>query len=176
MTVPVFSTITADPPWPEPVDPKWPYPVTSYEAIIAMEVEKFAAERAHLYLWVTHQAMRRGWEVMEAWGFQYQCVLTWTKQASVGYYFRKSTEHILFGTRGKPALKTTRSYPTHFHWPRGRHSAKPEAFYDMVETASPGPYLELFSRRRRLGWHHWGNEVDCDIDLVCEGPGDPSGR
>ena len=30
---------------------------------------------------------------------------------------------------------------------------------DMVETTSPGPYLELFARRNRLGWDTWGNEA-----------------
>lgn len=45
-----------------------------------------------------------------------------------------------------------------FQWPRGAHSAKPEAFLDMVEQVSPGPYLEMFARRNRLGWDTWGNE------------------
>lgn len=45
-----------------------------------------------------------------------------------------------------------------FTWPRGEHSAKPEAFLDLVEQVSPGPYLELFARRDRLGWDTWGNE------------------
>jgi hypothetical protein len=45
-----------------------------------------------------------------------------------------------------------------FQWPRGKHSAKPEAFLDLVESVSPGPYLELFARRNRLGWDTWGNE------------------
>ena len=44
-------------------------------------------------------------------------------------------------------------------WPRGGHSRKPEAFYDLVESVSPGPYLELFARRQRLGWDTWGNEA-----------------
>ena len=50
-----------------------------------------------------------------------------------------------------------------FIWPRGKHSAKPEAFMDMVEQVSPGPYLELFARRNRLGWDTWGNE---SLELV----------
>lgn len=45
-----------------------------------------------------------------------------------------------------------------FEWPRGKHSAKPEAFIDMVEQVSPPPYVELFSRRHRLGWDVHGNE------------------
>lgn len=54
---------------------------------------------------------------------------------------------------------------TWFTWARGRHSEKPEAFFDLVEQISPSPYLELFARRRRLGWSVWGNEVASDVDL-----------
>jgi len=28
----------------------------------------------------------------------------------------------------------------------------------VVEQVSPGPYVELFARRHRLGWDVWGNE------------------
>ncbi len=45
-----------------------------------------------------------------------------------------------------------------FTWPRGAHSAKPDAFYDMVEQVSSGPYLELFARRARFGWDYWGDQ------------------
>jgi len=27
-------------------------------------------------------------------------------------------------------------------------------------------YLELFARRKRLGWASWGNEVSCDVDIT----------
>lgn len=53
-----------------------------------------------------------------------------------------------------------------FTWGRGAHSAKPEAFLDMVEQVSPGPYLELFARRNRLGWDSWGNEALNHVELV----------
>ncbi len=32
-------------------------------------------------------------------------------------------------------------------------------FLDIVESVSPGPYLEMFSRRARLGWETWGDEA-----------------
>jgi len=38
------------------------------------------------------------------------------------------------------------------------HSRKPDEIFDIVEACSPGPYLELFARFRREGWHQWGNE------------------
>jgi N6-adenosine-specific RNA methylase IME4 len=48
-------------------------------------------------------------------------------------------------------------------WRRGKHSAKPERFYDTVERVSPGPFLELFARRQRPDWVCWGNEIDRDL-------------
>lgn len=43
-----------------------------------------------------------------------------------------------------------------FTWPRGAHSVKPAAFFDLVERVSPASYVELFARQPRLGWDHWG--------------------
>lgn len=64
------------------------------------------------------------------------------------------------GTNRKPPAPLGNRIDTRwFTWPRGKHSEKPEAFLDMVETVSPGPYLELFARRNRLGWDTWGNEA-----------------
>lgn len=49
-----------------------------------------------------------------------------------------------------------RSETTWYQWPRGPHSQKPDAFYDLIESVSPGPYVDLFARRQRLGWDSWG--------------------
>lgn len=53
-----------------------------------------------------------------------------------------------------------------YQWPRGKHSVKPEAFQDIVEQVSPGPYLELFARRKRPGWDVWGKEVESDVEIL----------
>lgn len=42
---------------------------------------------------------------------------------------------------------------------RGKHSRKPDEAFDVFESVSPGPRLELFSRRPRDGWSVWGEEV-----------------
>ena len=55
----------------------------------------------------------------------------------------------------KPLAKATSRW---FEWPRGAHSSKPDAFLDLVEQVSPGPYLELFARRARFGWSYWGDQ------------------
>ncbi len=55
-----------------------------------------------------------------------------------------------------PSRERNRVNTTWFQWPRGFHSEKPQAFMDVVESVSPGPYVELFSRSPRLGWDSWG--------------------
>lgn len=53
-----------------------------------------------------------------------------------------------------------------FTWNRGEHSAKPDAFLDLVENISPGPRIELFARRQRLGWDTWGNQALEHVELT----------
>jgi N6-adenosine-specific RNA methylase IME4 len=53
--------------------------------------------------------------------------------------------------------KLSRASSSWFNFPRGEHSAKPEAFLDLIEQVSPGPYLEVFARRARFGWDYAGD-------------------
>lgn len=157
-----FPCIVIDPPWRyDNVATRGAaedhYPTMSLDELAALELP--AADDAHLYLWVTNGFLREGFDLMATWGFTYKACLTWCKpQIGMGNYFRNSTEHVLFGLRGKlPTLAN--NVPTWFVADRTRHSAKPECFYDLVERSSPGPYMEMFARSRRFGWHTWGNEA-----------------
>jgi N6-adenosine-specific RNA methylase IME4 len=157
-----FSTIVIDPPWRyENTITRGAaedhYPTMSMDELAALEMP--AADDAHLYLWVTNGFLREGFDLMDAWGFTYKACLTWCKpQIGMGNYFRNSTEHVYFGLKGSLPTNAN-NVPTWFVADRTRHSAKPECFYDLVEMSSPGPRLEMFARRRRLGWHTWGNEA-----------------
>jgi N6-adenosine-specific RNA methylase IME4 len=46
------------------------------------------------------------------------------------------------------------------------HSRKPDAWLDLIERVSPGPYVELFARRARFGWDYWGDESLGTAELV----------
>ncbi|MCW2538719.1 MAG: hypothetical protein JWN95_444 [Frankiales bacterium] len=130
-----------------------------------MAIEPKATDTAHLWLWVTNASLWAGHQVMEAWGFTYRSILTWIKpHFGMGQYLRTQTEHLLLGTRGRaPVL--FRGQGSWFYAPVQEHSHKPEEQYAIIERLSPGPYLELFARRPRPGWHVWGNEVDSDVQL-----------
>ena len=106
---------------------------------------------------------------MEQWGFEYKTNLVCYKirkdggpdRRGVGFYFRNVTEMILFGVRGRNArtLYRGRSQENIVLSQKREHSRKPHAQYEIIEPCSPGPYLELFARGTREGWHTWGNEA-----------------
>lgn len=136
--------------------------------IAALPVGGLAAPDAHLYLWVTNPRLfaepRDGLgpiEMLRAWGFRYVTMLTWHKLGApgMGWYFRGDTEHVLFGVRGSAPIPPDRRLSNHFAAMRTGHSAKPARFYEIVERVSPEPRLEMFARRRRVGWDVWGNEA-----------------
>lgn len=164
-----YHTIVVDPPWEVLRGPLWAangisrpldYPTMTVAEIAALPVDHFADSTAHLYLWTINKYLRQTYDIAGAWGFKPSTLLTWCKKPNglgLGGTYSLTTEHVLFCRRGVLPAKI-RLDTTWFQWPRGPHSAKPEAFLDMVEQVSPGPYLELFARRNRLGWDTWGNE------------------
>jgi N6-adenosine-specific RNA methylase IME4 len=93
-------------------------------------------------------------------------MVTWLKEGrpGLGQYYRGVTEQILFGVRGQPPYRLTRSGTraqgrTGFVAPKGRHSKKPLLPYQWARKVSYGPYLELFGIGERPGWTVWGNGV-----------------
>lgn len=118
-------------------------------------------EDAHLYVWVTNPLLPQALPLIEAWGFRYVTLLTWRKLGTLGlgFYFRGDTEHVIFAVRGRAPIAPDIRARNWFAARKTGHSIKPDLFYEMVERVSPGPYLELFARRRRYGWDVWGNEA-----------------
>lgn len=173
-----FSTILADPPWrlsnrSGKVAPEHKrlckYKTMSLEEIKAIPVQSVSAQNAHLYLWVPNAMLSEGLETMRAWGFRYVTNIVWTKRrkdgkphgGGVGFYFRNNTEILLFGVKGKlRTLSPGRRQINLIEAVRREHSRKPDEQYQIIESCSPGPYLEIFARHRRENWASWGNELD----------------
>jgi N6-adenosine-specific RNA methylase IME4 len=174
-----FHTILADPPWQftnrtGKVAPEHKrlarYGTMNLDDILALPVREVAAEPAHLYLWVPNALLPEGLRVLEAWGFQYKSNIVWHKVRKdggpdgrgVGFYFRNTTEIVLFGVKGKNArtLAPGRSQVNIMRTMKREHSRKPDEMYDLVESCSAGPFLELFARGTRPGWTAWGNQAE----------------
>jgi N6-adenosine-specific RNA methylase IME4 len=176
-----YRTIVADPPWHYErtgitfVDStsgrftgtSTPYGSMSVADISALDVEAVADDDAHLYVWTTQRYLLDAHTIAEAWGFTPSKVLTWCKAPtgfSVGGCYGNASEFIVFARRGKD-VSQTRIPRDWWEWPRREHSAKPEAFLDIVEQVSPGPYLEMFARRAWFGWDYWGDQSLGTADL-----------
>ncbi len=162
-----FSVLYADPPWryriplskSRDIDLNH-YPTMELEEICELRVP--AADDCVLFLWTPSPMLQEGLEVMKSWGFRYASCAVWDKcKIGMGRYFRQQHELLLLGVRGKPGTPAPEfREPSVIRWPRGRHSAKPEIVYLLIEKMYSGPYLELFARPPfREGWAHWGNET-----------------
>lgn len=165
-----FRVITADPPW--RFGDKLPgkgrgaekhYQTMSIAELVDLPLPA-TADDAWLFMWRVSAMGAEAYELMYAWGFQPKTEIVWEKLTKtgkahfgMGRYVRASHETCIIGVRGKPK-PLSRSVRSRFAAPIGRHSEKPEAFYDLVEQLSDGPYVELFARRQRPGWTCLGNE------------------
>ncbi len=174
-----FRTILADPPWQfqnrtgkmAPEHKRLSrYGTMNLDDILGLPVRSLADDPAHLYLWVPNALLPEGLRVMEAWGFQYKSNVVWHKirkdggpdGRGVGFYFRNVTELVLFGIRGKNArtLAPGRRQVNFLATQKREHSRKPDEIFDIIESCSPAPYLELFARGTRPKWAVWGNQAD----------------
>src|SRR5690606_42010722 len=77
----------------------------------------------------------------------------------VGHSVRQSHEVCIVGRRGRPKQRT-KAIGSVILAPRRLHSVKPTHMYDLIEAFTPGPYLELFARARRPGWHSIGDQLE----------------
>lgn len=189
-----YRTILADPPWQMKTAGQYksrrerprvlPYPTMTLEAIKALPVNELSEDGAHLWLWVTNQFLEEGFQVMRAWGFTYLAPITWRKSSGFGNYFIHRTEHMLFGYKNRCQFNKARyisntydfqdvEYVDNIYdWPRaktGQHSRKPIESYQLIESISEEPRLELFARPitplfpKIDGWSVYGNEVESDV-------------
>jgi len=182
-----FRTIVADPPWPfrwdggkggrrrRPTD--LGYETMTIEQIAALPIGELAdPEGCHLFLWVTPELHREGEgvRVARAWGFEPVDELIWEKpNLGMGRFPRHCHEPLLIARRGTLSFHGPRDVRSVQRWRQPHapgnggklHSAKPDGALDLIEQTSPGPYLELFARRARLGWEYTGDESLGTVEL-----------
>jgi len=179
---PPYATLVVDPPWHyDFVNPANPgtaghigkpvdrtglgYSSLTLDEIKNLPISDLSADNCRLYLWTTNRYLRDSWDVVESWGFETSNrTLVWCKPPMGTTPV--TTEFVIMGKRGKPPRLPWHN-TTWFQWPRPHHahSVKPAAFGDLVESWSPGPYVELFARQPRLGWDAWGDGYEGQIDV-----------
>lgn len=175
-----FRCIVADPPWPfqwsggkggrRRRETELGYKTMTLDEIAALPVADLADEAGcHLFLWATDEMYGEGHaaRIRDAWGFK-RCApsVIWRKpNYGMGVFPRPQHEILMVCRRGQASF-TVNDVGSVQNWRQDsslnggkRHSRKPDAALDLVERVSPGPYLELFARRQRLGWQTWGDQA-----------------
>jgi len=165
----MFDVIVLDPPWSvnkiqrksRPNQKKLEYPTMSLDEIKALDIKSVANENCMLFMWNIQKYMKDSWDILEAWGFKYQRILSWDKGNGMCLFgFHHRTEYVIFGYCGKIEMYPKRkTIPTSFSAKSERHSAKPDIFYSYLDRI-PGKKLDIFARVQRPGWVCIGNEIN----------------
>ncbi len=153
---------------------------------------------ALLFFWKVAAMQQEALDVIRAWGFEAKSELVWVKTTTpcgpelggygrdakgraalpsgtpafgMGHTARMNHETCIIATRGKTSgLVQRHDIRSVFFAPVGAHSAKPDAFYDIVEAMTEGPIAELFARKERGGrFTCFGDEIGSRLEVA---PGD----
>ncbi|CAN7583178.1 MT-A70 family methyltransferase [Devosia sp. LjRoot16] len=145
------------------------YPVSSLDELKKRDVVSLAAPDCALLMWSTAPHLAQAIELMAHRGFEYKTCSIWKKiypgdGHGTGYWFWIDHEILLVGTRGNPpAPAPGTQWRSVIEAPVGRHSEKPEIFYELIEAYFPTlPKIELNAREKREGWARWGYEAPAD--------------
>lgn len=189
-----YRTIVADPPWPfewtggaayrvngrgeRHLNHKFkkgmPYGTMPIEDLAALPVAEMAEADAHLYLWIPdcHLIEGHGATLARAWGFEPGRLLIWHKTGfGLGRFPRPQHEALIVCKRGSLPFEvadvgSVQTWKLPYENGARAHSRKPDGALDLIERASPGPYVELFARRARFGWDYWGDESLGTAEMV----------
>jgi len=163
-----YNVIYADPPWQYDNNSTSirgtaddHYPTLTIDEIKQIPVESITLDNAALFLWTTSSMIKKAFEVMEAWGFEFKTSMVWVKdRMGTGFFVRSKHEILLIGTKGSFLPMTTDLPESVIFASKEGHSKKPGVFYEIIEKMYPEQkYIELFARSKREPWSVWGNEV-----------------
>jgi N6-adenosine-specific RNA methylase IME4 len=164
-----YKTIVIDPPW--DIKPlvrtkvvkndrrSLDYKTMSVDDIKQFNINEFADDICNIFLWTTQKYLPYSFDILKEWGFKFHCLMTWNKENGFcPMSFRFTEEFVLFGYRGGMKLdKIGKS--TRFFEKRGRHSRKPNIFFEIIKEVSPEPRVSIFEREKREGFDVWGDEA-----------------
>ena len=162
-----YDVIVIDPPWPMkkieldkcPEQVEFDYPTMTESELSELKIP--AAPDCHLWLWTTQRFLPIALRLLEKWGFKYTCLFTWHKSRGFQPFGlpKFNSEFAIYARRGNPQFIDTKSFFTCFEAPSGKHSEKPEKFYEVVRRVTAGRRLDMFNRRQIKGFDGWGNEA-----------------
>lgn len=187
MTSRKYNIIYADPPWKQGKGGKkkvrenssgkaLDYPTLSLIDIkhILYKATLNAEDNNVLFLWTIDKYLFEAEQIAKELGYKLHARMIWNKVTGIpaAFTIRYGHEYLLYMYKGKllqVAKEERGKIHSVFTEKVEKHSKKPKIAYEIIERLYPNAYkLELFAREKRVGWDSWGNEVECDIDLLGE--------
>lgn len=163
-----YDVIVIDPPWPmekierdvTPEQVAFEYPTMQESELAAMQLP--TACDCHVWVWTTHKFLPMCLRLLDAWGLKYVCTFVWHKPGGFQPFGlpQYNCEFAVYARRGTPQFIDTKAFSVCFDAARGKHSEKPEAFYDVVRRVTAGRRIDIFNRRKIDGFDVWGKEAD----------------
>ena len=127
-----------------------------------MAVYELAEDDAVLFLWATSPLLEDSFRLLDCWGFQYKTQFIWHKvKHNMGHYNSVRHEHLIIATKGSCIPDNKKLFDSVQTIERtDKHSEKPEEFRQIIEQLyTYGNKIELFARKKVLGWDAYGNEI-----------------
>jgi N6-adenosine-specific RNA methylase IME4 len=159
-----YKTIVIDPPWKladcnpkicdhSGISRKLPYKTMTDKEISSFNIDQFADEQCDLFLWCTKAKIHTAFHILESWGFHYANFFVWNKLDGLNHNGVHATlEFVIYGYKGKNGLDYSRPIDAYFAEKRKRHSQKPNVFYAKIAKITVAPRVDLFARRRHIGF------------------------
>jgi len=176
-----YRTVVIDPPWQitpisESISKKFHSPLAKglpYNTMTDKELEQFPIndfcdDNCDLFLWTTHSKLLFALELIKIWGFKYHCLMTWDKKEGINCWgFTRNSEFIIYCYRGKMGIRldSKKNIPTVFHEKRTTHSTKPQTFYNLIMKSSLEPRIDIFARKKHIGFDSFGNQAEEPLTL-----------
>lgn len=147
-----------------------PYDTMTDEEISNFPIDNYADnDGCDLFMWTVYSKLELAFEIIHKWKFKFHCPITWNKQAGVSMNgFDRRTELCLYSYRGKMNIKKDKGpyIPTIINESRTHHSAKPRLFYSILLKSTQEPRIDIFSRKKHIGFDSWGNQAEEPLTIT----------